>query len=320
MRQRLPLNVCVAMSVIRKREDCSGAAVWRPPRRFHRLTTVVGMMPRIPCIPVFLALVCCLAPAPGAAQTLKGRVLEQGSDLAIDVAKVVLVDSLGKEAGKALTDGVGAFRIVPEEAGTYRLRVERLGYTGGTSETVVLSEREITEIEIRLSTQPLPVAALTVKSRRSLPPRLDMVGFTDRKRAGFGHFVTRDQLKRMRHSSLSDVLRMVPGVVVRGGGGAPGARSSIQMGRSSALSDCRPTIYLDNVPVQKPLAGRIQGAPDPNVEDLVGADDIEGLEVYRGISEVPMMYGGKQARCGVIVIWTRTAEDEDERTLKKSGN
>jgi hypothetical protein len=274
-------------------------------------------MLRIRFVSVFLALACCLPPVPGAAQTLKGHVLEQGSDLPIDIARVVLLDSLGKEAGKALSDAEGAFRIVPEEAGTYRLKLERLGYTGGTSETVVLSEREITEIEIRLSTQPLPVAALIVKSRRTLPPRLDMVGFTERKRAGFGHFVTRDQLKRMRYSSLSDVLRIVPGVVVRGGGGAPGARASIQMGRSAALADCRPTIYLDNVPVQRPAAGRIQGAPDPNVEDLVGADDIEGIEVYRGISEVPMMYGGRQARCGVIVIWSRTAEDDDEKALKK---
>jgi hypothetical protein len=34
--------------------------------------------------------------------------------------------------------------------------------------------------------------------------------------------------------------------------------------------------------------------------------DIVGLEVYTGPSEVPGEYAGRNAGCGVVVIWTRS--------------
>ncbi|RMH14199.1 MAG: hypothetical protein D6701_11515, partial [Gemmatimonadetes bacterium] len=39
--------------------------------------------------------------------------------------------------------------------------------------------------------------------------------------------------------------------------------------------------------------------------DLIRPEDIEAIEVYRGASEVPAEFGGSDAGCGAIVIWTR---------------
>jgi hypothetical protein len=45
-----------------------------------------------------------------------------------------------------------------------------------------------------------------------------------------------------------------------------------------------------------------------DVLDQVGPTDIEGIEIYRRATEVPPEFGGLQARCGVILVWTRRAQ------------
>ena len=49
---------------------------------------------------------------------------------------------------------------------------------------------------------------------------------------------------------------------------------------------------------------------DDNVDNTFGPTvpvrDIEGLEVYTGAADVPGEYAGRNAGCGVIVIWTRS--------------
>ena len=39
--------------------------------------------------------------------------------------------------------------------------------------------------------------------------------------------------------------------------------------------------------------------------NLFRPEDIEGIEIYRGASNVPSRYTGRDARCGVVLIWLR---------------
>jgi hypothetical protein len=35
-------------------------------------------------------------------------------------------------------------------------------------------------------------------------------------------------------------------------------------------------------------------------------DNIEAIEVYNGVAQVPAQYGGAHSACGVVLIWLRT--------------
>jgi hypothetical protein len=65
------------------------------------------------------------------------------------------------------------------------------------------------------------------------------------------------------------------------------------MTRGNGGRACIPTMYVHNMPYS-------------GVLDDFSADDIEALEVYVGISEIPPELD-KNGRgiCGVIVVWTR---------------
>ena len=67
-------------------------------------------------------------PAPGAfAQVVRGEVVTRDS-VPVRGAILVLMDSLGAEPARALTGVGGVFELRAPRAGTYRLRVEAVGY------------------------------------------------------------------------------------------------------------------------------------------------------------------------------------------------
>jgi hypothetical protein len=73
------------------------------------------------------------APAISAAQTVEGRVTEAGSGQPLPGAIVLLVDEAGARQGATLSDPTGAYRLTAGAAGTYRVRVERVGFAATTS-------------------------------------------------------------------------------------------------------------------------------------------------------------------------------------------
>ena len=38
--------------------------------------------------------------------------------------------------------------------------------------------------------------------------------------------------------------------------------------------------------------------------DWISPDAVSAMEIYRSTAEVPPQYGGSDASCGVILIWT----------------
>ncbi|HYW10355.1 MAG TPA: carboxypeptidase-like regulatory domain-containing protein [Longimicrobium sp.] len=73
------------------------------------------------------------APALAGAQTVHGRVTEAGSGEPVPGAIVALVDESGARQGITLSDAAGAYRVTAGAAGTYRVRVERVGFAATTS-------------------------------------------------------------------------------------------------------------------------------------------------------------------------------------------
>lgn len=145
---------------------------------------------------------------------------------------------------------------------------------------------------------PIRLPALTVRAPR--PDRSGkMRGFDRRRRLHpAGIFVGRKEIERRDPRRVSDLLRGLGGVTPVRPGGGPG-HPRVRMDRTPRLPGrraCRVRFYLDGQPLPKDGGFRI---------DALAPEEVEGIEIYRGISEAPPKFQRRSDRCGVVVIWTR---------------
>lgn len=101
-------------------------------------------IPRSP-LPFLVLLVILVTPAAARAQTVQGRVTEAESGDPVAGAIVLLLDEGGTRRGATLSDPSGAYRVTAPGPGTYRLRVERVGYAASTSAPVRLEAGQTVE-------------------------------------------------------------------------------------------------------------------------------------------------------------------------------
>jgi hypothetical protein len=99
----------------------------------------------LPCL-VLLALL--VTPALARAQAVQGRVTEAESGEAVSGAIVLLLDETGVRRSATLSDPSGAYRVAAPGPGTYRLRVERVGYAASTSAPVRLEAGQTRELAL----------------------------------------------------------------------------------------------------------------------------------------------------------------------------
>ncbi|MBV9111159.1 MAG: hypothetical protein JO306_17265, partial [Gemmatimonadetes bacterium] len=63
---------------------------------------------------------------------------------------------------------------------------------------------------------------------------------------------------------------------------------------------CVPVLVVDGIPM-----------PGTEMDLEIAPEDIEGIEVYRGPSEIPPRYIALASPCGLIVVWSRDADVQD---------
>ncbi len=250
-----------------------------------------------------LSLLLAPLPAVAAAQSIHGTVKDQATGRAIVAASVELVAGKGKVLDKVLTDSLGAFLLEPDEPGAYALKASGLGYRDAVSASIPVRYGELVEVTLELAVDAVPLQPLTVEAR-SFPPNryLADAGFYDRRRAGVGVFLTREDIMKRRPEEFSDLMRTIAGMEVRpsGVGGRRGYTLSMRTN-----GQCQPVLVLDGVPTliggQPPLRRGL----DIPIDDVVAPRDIEGLELYKGAAGVPSEYNVNNAACGVLLVWTR---------------
>jgi outer membrane receptor protein involved in Fe transport len=158
----------------------------------------------------------------------------------------------------------------------YAPKIVRVKLTGASDST------RITLIDL-----PEQLQGVTATQQRA---RMEIEQFYRRRARGPGTFFTRDEIEDRHAISLSDVLRMAPGVQVVRQAGANGIRFT----SGSARRNCMPLIWLDG-----------QKAPGMEV-DQIPLSDIEGIELYQGASTTPTQFFQNIATtCGTIIVWTR---------------
>ncbi len=81
----------------------------------------------------------CITASDAAAQRVRGRITDQDSGLPIGGAFVILVDTSGRSLIAVLSDAAGVYHLAAPVAGTYRLRIERMGHGDTTTELLNLA-------------------------------------------------------------------------------------------------------------------------------------------------------------------------------------
>lgn len=187
-----------------------------------------------------------------------------------------------------VTGDSGEFRIADIPPGMRVFNVRRLGFEPA-SFTAVLKPGKVQRARFSLteSAHGLPPVAVSDTVQKS--HWLDQ--FERRRTSLRGTFITRAEIERKGARAGTDIVRSIPGIrlaPMRGGAG-----NQVIMTRGSGTRACIPTMFLHGMPY------------GGNLDDFV-ADDIEALEVYVGISEIPPEFdkNGKGIS-GVIVVWTR---------------
>lgn len=233
------------------------------------------------------------------AQAIEGHLLDRESGDPIVAATLTLLDAQGEQQGGTLTDSLGAFSLSAPGAGSYRLRITRLGYAEVMTETFELRRGQTLSLDLGLSAAAVLLEALTVTVRAEPRKRwLERRGFYERQQRGLGSFLLREHIEARRPRDLVEVFRGVRGFRVvanaRGhgyvltgarGGGAGGA--------------CLPDVYLDGVPLTRLAGDRL------DVIYSVLPEHVEAIEAYSGPASIPPQYNLNRSACSVVLIWTR---------------
>jgi carboxypeptidase family protein/TonB-dependent receptor-like protein len=224
--------------------------------------------------------------------------IKRDSTPAVLVGRVV--DSLGTGVPNAeitlnksdkvhvITGDSGEFRITGLPPGTVVFNVRRIGFESA-SFTAVLKPGKTHRASFPMTANAQNLPTVAVSDTASKTHWLDQ--FSRRKTTNRGTFITRTEIEKRGARTGTDIVRTVPGVrlaPLRGGAGY-----QVIMNRGSGARACIPTMFVHGMPYSGML------------DDFV-ADDIEALEVYVGVSEIPPEFD-KIGRgvCGVIVVWTR---------------
>jgi len=214
---------------------------------------------------------------------IKGQVVNQQSRVPVSGARVNLIGTRLRTA----TDSAGRFNQAKLSAGTYILEVRAIGY-GVTSWVLRLADGELVDYVFELEPLGVNLDPIVVEGRPGYFQRR-MQEFEERRRAGRGIFITRDQIDASHAATMVDLLRGVPGVRLNCRSGV----CSAQMTRT-AHGVCVADWVVDGMPAS------VSSTPHLPVVGIVA------VEIYRSPSEAPAEFLKADSQCGVIAIWTKS--------------
>lgn len=187
------------------------------------------------------------------------------------------------------TAGDGSFTLSGLPAGSETLEARYVGYAP-VHVSVDLASDTTRNVVVMLNEHTNVLEPITVYGKQSAFAR-DLTGFYQRRREGWGRFLTRAQIEDRSALQFTDLVNAMPGirVVPTGGTGYSIASSTNQA--------CRPDIYLDGTRLQDP----------DDVNDVILPDNVYGIEVYATTTETPPQFRQGKGGCGSVVVWTNPA-------------
>lgn len=220
-----------------------------------------------------------------ASGTVKGLIRDDAGK-AVPAVEV----TAGVDGPRIRSDSLGGFVFAALPAGPATLYFRRLAYAPDTA-TIDVPANDTTNIDVTLTVVAQHLSAVVVQDDPNY--RRLLRDFESRRRAGFGHFITRADIERRQPRVMSEMLRLIPGAVLVPG---PAGTERLRFSRSAGSRDCPPQYWMDGLPVDRYF----------NIDDIAPMD-VEGVEIYAGPSVTPPQFAGMNttAACGTVAIWTR---------------
>jgi hypothetical protein len=227
-----------------------------------------------------------LAVAPAGGQVRTGTIFGLVRDDAGTAIPNVEVTAI-KHSVTVRTDSIGKF-VLAVPSGPVDLSFRRLSFEPVTL-MLMLPADDTTEVEVKLTVVAQRLTAVVVHAP---PGKLRVLTeFENRRKAGIGHFVTRTQIEQRHPVLLSDMLRMMPGMILTS---AETGRTTLRFSRT-ARNNCPPMFYVDGI--------QVTGF---SIDDMPPGD-VEGVELYAGTAGLPPEFNKMRStsNCGSVLIWTR---------------
>lgn len=225
-------------------------------------------------------------------KTRQGRVLGAVRDLTNGepiVEAHIEVPELGRTA---LTDREGRFVLPDIRPGDRTVRIRHVAY-GTTEHTLRVPESATATLSADLAPEAIEMEPILVAGIRSR--WLERHGFYERKetggQAGAGSFISAEEIEAQNPGLLTSFLNSYPSVEVRCSGGG---HNSCRLRFSATVCE-QAVIYVDGV-----------RSPGFTIDELVIPSEVAGVELYRGVSELPGEFADPVSRrCGAVVLWTK---------------
>lgn len=263
-----------------------------------------------------------LAPVHARGQSIVGVVVEDSTFIPIGTVKVQLRTTGGSLVNTVQTDSLGSFTLPAQKAGRYQLHVTHPSYAEFRSDTISLRRDEVIAIELRLAATAIAIKPLIVQSRA----KDRLFGFHDRSaRGGFGSYITRKEIDTRQGARATGLLREIPGVeliqtpessrpLLEAPAASDTVRSDVPRRTTTMITmrggagRCLPAIFMDGIVMQQ--------YPQSGIDELLQTNNLEGVEVYRGLAGVPDQFQTGNS-CGVVAFWTRDPPASERRSLKR---
>lgn len=249
----------------------------------------------------------CGAATPLAAQTtMVGIVRDDSTGRPLPGVEVLL----GGTAHTTITNAAGRYVLAGLPAGNHQAIFRIVGYLPARV-TVLLSAGDTLRVNQVLVPSTVVLDPIEVIGE----PEVGLAGqgFYERMKMGFGRFYEPEELRKMEHLQLSDVLRRKGGVEISqaGSNGPMWAMNPHSRHMISGRLNCWMSIYLDG---QMHWRGgkdipppELERNPPPDFRAFIRVHEVEAVEVYRSTAQLPIQFGGTSGQCGAVVLWTRRA-------------
>lgn len=198
---------------------------------------------------------------------------------------------------RGYTDDDGRIQLGDIPAGSMRVAVRRLGFRPTTAD-VAVAAGATAALTVHLALVAQRLRPILVRGTTSAYPSY-LAGFYNRLRRGSGYFITRSDIARAQPHRLTDLFREIPGVQLA-------STNVIQDAvRMRGATNCAPLVWID---------GMAAASAEFDLDAIV-PESVEGIEVYRGLSEVPAQFMPPMdvKACGVIVVWSRRGGPNERR-------
>lgn len=241
--------------------------------------------------------------------TFVGTVLSDSTERPIANAEV----SIGALQLIVRSDSAGNFTLGGITAGRYTVTIRAVGFAPFSSAmTFAAGEKMEADLLLRPSSQTLERVDVTAKKGSGNHPRI--AEFDERRKSGFGSYITQDEFDKADGRKLADVLTgKIPGlssamysnrralIANRGVISVNQRRSGDETDKAlGAKARCYVQVIVDGI---LRYGGRMG-------EALLDIDSIDPTHIaaaeYYTVSQLPVQFNmSSGAACGTLVIWLR---------------